>query len=221
MAYKIDLSERNILITGASSGLGAHFAKVLGAAGANLALCARRVVRLEVLCKELSDKGIRAVPIEMDVSEPDHIQRGFNEAEAQLGEIHSVIANAGMNSEGMALSIDAAEFNRVLSVNLTGAFLTAREGASRMIAADSKTREHGRIVIISSITANKVDGGLAAYSASKAGALQLSKVLAREWATKGISVNVVCPGYIETDMNSDWFKTEGVRSKCKKCRVGA
>ncbi len=212
----IDLSGRTLLITGASSGLGAHFARVFSEAGVAVALCARRKERLEALREEIENAGGRAAAIELDVSEEASAIAAFDAAERQLGPIDSVLANAGMAAEGLALDIPAADFARTLDVNLTGAFLTAREGARRMKAAGAKDREHGRIVIISSITASHVEGGLAAYSASKAGVLQMGRVLAREWANAGINVNVVCPGYIETELNSNWFATEGGKKQIAK-----
>lgn len=212
----IDLAGRTILITGASSGLGAHFAHVTSQAGAAVALCARRKDRLEELSAEIEKADGRAAAIELDVASEASTIAAFDEAERRFGGVDAVIANAGVNAEGLALNISETEFARTLSVNLTGAFLTAREGARRMAAAGAKEREHGRIVIISSITASHVEGGLAAYSASKAGVLQMGRVLAREWANAGINVNIVCPGYIETDLNSDWFATEGGRKQISK-----
>ena len=212
----ISLSNRNILITGASSGLGVHFARICAKAGAKVAICARRIKQLEDLRDEINASGGTAIALEMDIANEDSVVTGFAEAENQLGAIDSVIANAGMNSEGFAIDMTAEEVNRVMSVNVTGTFVTAREAARSMMKADSKTRQHGRIIIISSITAKKVDGGIAAYSASKAGVSQFGKVLAREWANKGISVNMVCPGYIETELNGDWFQTEGGKKQISK-----
>jgi len=114
-----------------------------------------------------------------------------------------------VNSEGLAVDIPVEEFERVLSINTKGAFLTAREGARRMMAAFPREEQRGRIVIVASIGANIVLPGAAAYCASKAGVAMLGKALAREWVNRGINVNVVCPGYIETELNSDWFASEG------------
>jgi len=210
------LENRNLLITGASSGFGAHFARIAVQAGAKVAICARRVSRLEALRSELENAGGTAVAIEMDIADEASVVAGFQHAEQQLGSLDTVIANAGMNSEGMAIDMSAEEVNRVMSTNITGTFLTAREAAKSMMKADSKTRQHGRIIIVSSITAKKVDGGIAAYSASKAGVSQFGKVLAREWANKGINVNMICPGYIETELNGDWFQTEGGKKQIAK-----
>lgn len=209
MTQTISLAGRNLLITGASSGLGLEFARAAAAAGANLALAARRIDRLKTLAAEIATAGGRAVAVQMDVQDEASVIAGYDAAQAEFGPIDSVLANAGMNSEGLAAEIDVAEFQRVLSVNLTGAFLTAREGARRMMAAFPREAQRGRIVMVASIGAHTVLPGATAYCASKAGVAMLGKSLAREWANRGINVNVVCPGYIETELNADWFASEG------------
>ncbi len=213
---QIDLSNRTILITGASSGLGAHFARLLASHGAKVVVAARRTDRLTRLVAEIAASGGQAFAVEMDVSDPASTKAAFDEAQAHFGSIDSVVANAGMNSEGMAIDLEPDEFDALFSVNVKGVFLTIQEAARRMMAAGSKEREHGRIVIISSITANTVSPGIAAYSASKAAVQQLGKVVAREWARSGISVNMINPGYIRTDMNSDWFASESGQKQISK-----
>lgn len=212
----MNLENRTILVTGASSGLGRHFAALFATNGAKVVVAARRVQLLESLVEEIQAAGGQALAVSMDVSDPSSTQAAFDAAEAKFGPIDSVVANAGMNSEGMALDLGADELDALLSVNVKGVFLTAQEAARRMIAAGSKEREHGRIVLISSITANAVTAGIAAYSASKAAVQQLGKVLAREWARSGISVNMVNPGYIATELNSDWFDSEGGQKQIAK-----
>lgn len=206
MDKHFDLTGRAVLVTGASSGLGRRFAKVLAASGAKVAVCARRTDRLRSLVEEI---GPAALAVEMDVQDEASVIAGFDAAQDAFGPIESVIANAGMNSEGLAADMPAEEFTRVLDVNVKGAFLTAREGARRMIASGVKESGRGRIVLIASIGAFNVLPGLAVYCASKAAVLQMGKVMAREWANRGINVNIVCPGYIETELNADWFATEG------------
>lgn len=206
MEKHFDLAGRTVLITGASSGLGRRFARVIAGSGAKVVVAARRIDRLESLVEEI---GGQALAVEMDVQDEGSVIRGFDQAEGAFGPIESVIANAGMSSEGMATDISADEFTRVFDVNVKGAFLTAREGARRMLAAGSKDTGRGRIVLIASIGAFNVLPGLTAYCASKAAVLQMGKVMAREWANRGINVNIVCPGYIETELNADWFATEG------------
>lgn len=200
---------RTVLITGASSGLGRRFAVMLAAAGAKVAVCARRTDRLADLVAEIQAAGGTAAAYAMDVQEEASVIAAYEAAQEELGPIDTVIANAGMNNEGMAVDLPAEDFRTVLDINVTGAFLTVREGAKRMMAAGSKDTGRGRIVLIASIGAHKVLPGLAVYCASKAAVAHMGKTLAREWANRGINVNVVCPGYIETEINSDWFASEG------------
>lgn len=202
-----DLTGRTLLITGASSGLGARFARLAVASGARVAAAARRADRLAALVEELGPG--KAAAVTMDVESEASVIAGFDAAERALGPIDTVIANAGMNIEGLAADIAVEDFDKVMNVNVRGAFLTAREGARRMMAAGSKETGRGRIVLIASIGAHKVLPGVAAYCASKAGVAMLGKSLAREWVNRGINVNVLCPGYIETEINSDWFQEEG------------
>ncbi len=206
---QLSLNGRTLLITGASSGIGAHFAGVAATAGAKLVLGARRTDRLETLVADIKAKGGQAIAVEMDVADKASTIAAFDAAEAAFGPVDSVIANAGMGSETPFLEHSVDEFDQLMAVNLRGVFLTVQEGARRMIAAGSRERQHGRIVIISSILAQTVEPGMAIYSASKAAVLQMGKVLAREWARHGINVNSVLPGYIVTEINGDWFNTEG------------
>jgi NAD(P)-dependent dehydrogenase (short-subunit alcohol dehydrogenase family) len=200
-----DLSGRAILVTGASSGLGMHFAKIAAKAGANVAVAARRIDRLEALVGEI---GNNAAAVAMDVEDEASVIAGFAAAEKALGPIDGVVANAGMNSRGMALDLPIEQFDRVVSVNLRGAFLTVREGARRMIAAGSKQSGRGRILLVGSLGARKALPGVAAYCATKAGVVMLGKALAREWANQGINVNSICPGYIATDLNDEFLASD-------------
>lgn len=202
MTFSYNLTGRTALITGASSGLGARFGRVLAANGARVALGARRVERLEALAGEI---GEAAAAVHMDVGREADIIAGFDAAEAAFGTIDTVIANAGVDGAGMITAMSEAEIAHTLQVNLTGAILTAREGARRMMAAGVTK---GRIVLIASITAFEASPGLVAYSASKAGVVQAGRSMAREWARAGICVNTISPGYIRTAINADWFETD-------------
>ena len=213
---QLSLKDRTLLITGASSGIGAHFSGVAAAAGAQLVLAARRTDRLEALVADITAKGGKAIAVAMDVADKASTIAAFDAAEAAFGPVDSVIANAGMGSETPFLEQSVDEFDQLMSVNLRGVFLTVQEGAKRMMAAGSRERQHGRIVIISSITAETVEPGLAIYSASKAAVLQMGKVLAREWARQGINVNSVLPGYIVTEINGEWFGTEGGQKQVRR-----
>ena len=213
MTPPFDLTGRSVLITGASSGLGLRFAQVAAAAGAKVVLAARRLDRLESLAAEIRDAGGQAHSVVMDVADETSVIAGFDAAQAAFGPIDSVIANAGMNNEGLAVDVDIGAFDRVMAINVRGVFLTAREGARRMMAAGSRESRRGRIVLISSIGALKVLPALTAYCASKAAVVMMGKSLAREWANRGINVNVVCPGYVETELNAEWFATDGGKAQ--------
>lgn len=211
--FSFDLGGRTALVTGASSGLGARFGRQLAASGANVVLGARRVALLDELVGEIRDTGGQAIAVPMDVADEASTIAAYDAAEAAFGTVDTVIGNAGTNIEGLALDLEASALDRIFSVNVSGLFLTLREGARRMISAGSKERQNGRMVIISSITAESISPGTAPYSASKAAALQMGRVLSRDWANRGINVNMILPGYIRTDMNADWFDTHGGRKQ--------
>ena len=203
------LSNRVVLVTGASSGLGAAFAKAFAGEGARVVLAARRLERLSELEADINAAGGQAKAIATDVGDEASIQACFDAAEAAFGPVTSVMNNAGLNAEGLAVDLSAEDFDRVFNINVRGVFLVAREAARRMIAAGSAESEVGRIVNIASIGALKVLPGVTAYCASKAAVVMLTKGLAREWARKGISVNAICPGYVETEINADWLASDG------------
>ena len=201
-----DLTGRIALITGASSGLGAHFAEVFVAAGARVVIGARRVDRVEALAERL---GNQALPVAIDVTDEASIAAAYDAAEAHFGTVDTVIANAGTANGGRAIDIEAAALRQTIDTNFTGVLLTAREGAKRLIAAGSRESGRGRIVLIGSITAHVTGHGDSAYAASKAAVAHLGRNLAREWVRQGINVNVLQPGYIRTEIAGDWFDTDG------------
>lgn len=204
-----DLTGRVALVTGASSGLGVRFAHVLAAHGAKVVLAARRVALLEKVKADIIARGGQAMSVAMDSSDEASTIAAYDLAEEAFGTVDTIVANAGINVEGAATDISVEDFDRVFAVNVRGVFLTAREGAKRMMRApDMRDTARGRIVLISSVTANSVDLGLAPYAASKAAVQHMGKHLAREWIRRGINVNCICPGYITTDINEEWFKTD-------------
>jgi NAD(P)-dependent dehydrogenase (short-subunit alcohol dehydrogenase family) len=200
-----EMPARTALITGASSGLGAHFAALLLGEGYNVVLAARSRERLNEVARKQDNNRQRLLVVEMDVTNEASVRAGFDRAEDHFGEIHAVIANAGTNVGGKAVDLNADDFDRIMSVNVRGAFLTAREGARRMMNADSP--EHKAIILVASITGLQPLPGLIAYSASKAAVIMLARGLAREWANAQINVNAVCPGFIRTDLNDLWFNS--------------
>jgi NAD(P)-dependent dehydrogenase (short-subunit alcohol dehydrogenase family) len=206
--FNIALGGRTVLVTGASSGLGAVFGRTLAASGANVVLAARRADRLAALRDEIVAAGGQAIAVAMDVADEASTIAAYDAAERAFGPVDGVVANAGVNCEGSALDLALDDFTEVVDINLRGVFLTVREGARRMIAADAPERQHGRVVIVSSITAEHVSPGLAVYSATKAAVLQMGKVLARDWARRGVNVNMLLPGYIATELNREFFASD-------------
>jgi len=179
-----------------------YYQRTLG----EVALAARRADRLDALVDEI---GPNAAAFSMDVEDEGSIIAGYDAIGDRPGRSGHGDRNAGISIQGSALDIEAADFDQVMGVNTRGVFLTAREGARRMIRAGSEQSGRGRVLLIASIGAHKVLPGLTAYCTSKAATAMLGRSLAREWARKGINVNVLCPGYIRTELNSDWFDTEG------------
>lgn len=210
---RYSLAGRIALVTGASSGLGAHLARLYAAAGAAVVLGARRVDRTQALADDIKKAGGRALSVAMDVTDEGSIVAAFDAAEAAFGAPDVVLANAGLAEAGRAVDLELDRVNRVIETNFTGVYLTAREGARRMIAAGSKQSERGRIILTGSITADMTGQGDSAYAATKAAVAHLGRQLAREWARLGINVNVIQPGYIRTEIDGDWFDSEGGKAQ--------
>lgn len=208
-----NLSDRTVLITGASSGIGEHLTRILSAAGARIVLGARRTDRTETLAGELRGRGSEALAVTLDVTDEASTIAAFDAAEQSFGTVNTIIANAGTAVGGRATDVSAAAIRKVLDTNLLGVYLTAREGARRLIAAGSRGAQNGRIVLIGSITADMTGQGDAAYAASKAAVAHLGRQFAREWVREGINVNTIQPGYIQTELSGGWFDSEGGKAQ--------
>jgi NAD(P)-dependent dehydrogenase (short-subunit alcohol dehydrogenase family) len=206
-----NLSGRTVFITGATSGLGRHFAKVLARAGAAVAITGRRQDRLSTLEHEIADGGGRCVAVVLDVTDDTRIPAAFDEAEGLLGPIQILLNNAGMNLPGPVLARSLEEFDSVLRTDLRAPFVLAREAGRRMIARG----QGGRIINVASIGSLRVLPGLTAYCIAKAALAMMTQCLAREWARHDIKVNAICPGYVETELNGDWFATEKGRDQIR------
>lgn len=213
------LENRHVFVTGASSGIGEHLARSAVAAGARVTLAARRLERLSELAEALRSEGAQVDAVAMDTADEASVAAAFALAESRFGPVDTVYANAGISVGGFAMDMKIEDFDNIFAVNVRGAFLTARQAARSMMAAGSATREHGRIVLVASVGAQVTLAGLTAYCASKAAVVALGRNLAREWAREGVNVNVVCPGYVETEMTADWVASPaGERQKSRFLR---
>ena len=199
------LKGRKALVTGASSGLGAHFAQVLAAQGAEVTLGARRLVELQGVCEKITNGVGRAKAVRLDVTDAASV------AEVCAEPFDIVVNNAGISAAGPAMDYSEADWDRTMDINLKGAFLVSQAAAQKM-----KDNGGGSIINIASILGLRVAGAVAAYATSKAALVQLTKATALEWARYAIRVNALCPGYIETPLNTDFFATDAGQALIKR-----
>ncbi len=213
MDIPFSLAGRTALIAGASSGLGAHFAELFAAAGANVVLGARRTDRTAEVAEKIVAAGGNALAVPLDVTDEASVVAAYDAAEAKFGVVDTIIANAGVSAAGRSTDVPLENLQTLIGTNFVGVYLVAREGAKRLIANDSRAKENGRITIIGSITSRLTGEGDSAYAASKAGVTHLGRNLAREWVRQGVNVNTIHPGYIATEIQGDWYQTEGGRKQ--------
>lgn len=208
------LAGRNIFLTGASSGVGRHIARMMAGEGAQVVCCARRRTELNAVVDEITEAGGTAFAKHCDVSDAASIKAAFDAAEDSVGFVDSVIVNAGINYAGPATQLAVSDLDQIIAVNFRGAFLTACEGAKRMIARGVPSeKQPRRIVFVASILGRRAQKGTAIYGATKAGVLMLAKTLALEWARHDINVNAVCPGYMPTEIVASWFESAAGKSQ--------
>ena len=198
MAYSIDLSGRVAFVTGASSGLGAQFARTLSRAGAAVVLASRRVDRLKDLRAQIEGEGGNAHVIEMDVTDRDAIKSAVAHAETEVGSIDILINNSGVSTSQRIQDVSEDDYDYMFDTNVKGAFFVAQEVAKRMLAraqgAAPGTYTGGRIVNIASIAGLRALPQIGVYGMSKAAVVQMTKAMALEWGKFGINVNAICPG---------------------------
>jgi NAD(P)-dependent dehydrogenase (short-subunit alcohol dehydrogenase family) len=207
-----DVRGKVALVTGASSGLGESFARTLAAGGATVVAAARRADRLAALVADIAKDGGKAIAVPLDVSDRASVQRALAEAAAKAGVPDIVVNNAGIARTRASLELSEEEWREVLNTNLDGVWRVTQESAKAMVGAG----KGGSVINIASVLGLRVASQLLAYATAKAGVVQMTQALALEWARHGIRVNAIAPGYIETDMNRDFFKTEAGQGTVKR-----
>ncbi len=206
-----DLTGKTAIVTGATSGLGRRFALVLAKAGAAVAITGRRVDRLQTLKGEIEALGGRALAVALDVTDPASIRQCVETTERDLGAVDILVNNAGMNVQALPAEVTPEGFDTMFDTNVRGAFFMAQAVGLRMMERGAG----GRIINIASIGAFTQLPGLTIYCMTKAAVAMMTKSLAKEWARKNINVNAMCPGFIETELNSEWFQSDGGQKQIK------
>ncbi|MDN7139827.1 SDR family oxidoreductase [Pseudomonas sp. JQ170] len=201
---RFSLTGKTVLVTGASSGIGAHLARVASKAGARVVLGARRVERLQQLAGDIGEAGGEALAVALDVTDRDSVEAAFDAAEATFGVVDVVLNNAGIGNGQRVLDISEADWRAMLSTNLDGVWRVAQCAAQRL----AKAQRPGSIVNIASMLGLRVGTGYSHYCAAKAGVVQLSKSLALELARYQIRVNAIAPGYFKTEMTDGYFDSD-------------
>ncbi len=212
MAYSIDLSGRVALVTGASGGLGAQFAKTLSQAGASVVLASRRIDKLKEVRSQIEAAGGEAHVVELDVTDHGSIKSGVAHAETEVGPIDILVNNSGVSTTQRIQEVAEEDYDFIFNTNVKGAFFVAQEVGKRMLArskgAAPGTYTGGRIINIASMAGLRVLPQIGVYCMSKAAVIQMTRAMALEWGKFGINVNAICPGYIDTEINHHHWETE-------------
>ena len=217
MGEGFDLTGQVAFVTGASSGLGAHFAETLARAGAKVAIAARRADRLFDLATVIEADGGRALPVELDVMDACSVARAVRIAKEELGAMTILVNNAGVPPRALTLEMEEEEWDRVVGTNLKGAWLGAREIGRHMVAHG----RGGRIINIASVLGWKtVAKRIQSYGVSKAGLVSMTETMALELAGDGILVNAIAPGYIRTELNDAFLDSHAGQRIRKRVAVG-
>ncbi|NMM28475.1 MAG: SDR family oxidoreductase [Glaciimonas sp.] len=209
MGIEVNFEGKIALITGASSGLGARFAKVMAKAGAQVVLASRRIDRLKELRAEIEAEGGAAHVVCLDVTDYASIKSAIAHAETEAGPIDILVNNSGVSTTQKLLDVTPEDYAYVMDTNQRGAFFVAQETAKRMIArAKGDPNKQHRIINIASVAGLRVLPKIGIYCMSKAAVVHMTKSMAVEWGRYGINVNAICPGYITTEINAEYFASE-------------
>jgi NAD(P)-dependent dehydrogenase (short-subunit alcohol dehydrogenase family) len=212
VAYSIDLSGRVAFVTGASSGLGAQFARVLARSGAAVVLAARRIEKLKDLRAQIEGEGGDAHVVGLDVTDVDSIRAAVAHAETEMGSIDILVNNSGVSTTQRIQDVTEEDYDYVFNTNTKGAFFVAQEVGKRMLArargAAPGSWTGGHIINIASAAGLRPLPQIGVYAMSKAAVVHMTKALALEWGRFGINVNALCPGYIDTEINHKHWQTE-------------
>jgi NAD(P)-dependent dehydrogenase (short-subunit alcohol dehydrogenase family) len=209
VSIEVNFEGKTALITGASSGLGARFAKILAQAGAQVVLASRRVERLKELRAEIESNGGAAHVVPLDVTDYASIKSAVAHAETEAGPIDILVNNSGVSTTQRLVDVTPEDYAHVMDTNQRGAFFVAQEIAKRMIArAKGDPKKQHRIINIASVAGLRVLPQIGIYCMSKAAVVHMTKSMAAEWGKYGINVNAICPGYIGTEINAEYFDSE-------------
>jgi NAD(P)-dependent dehydrogenase (short-subunit alcohol dehydrogenase family) len=215
--FHVSLQGKTILVTGASKGLGAFFANRLATAGASVAVAARRLEDCERVCAHIRANGGTAIPIALDVASSTPVAAAIDKATHDLGGLDIVVNNAGVTETVPLIDQDEASWDRIIDTNLKGAFLVGQAAARIM----SSRKTGGAIINVASILGHRVAGQVAAYAASKAALVQLTKSMALEWARHNIRVNALCPDISPPISTANSSTARRVRRWSSACRNAA
>ena len=213
-AHWFDLQGRVALVTGGSKGIGRAIAGALAQAGADVAITSRTQSDLETVATELRRHGRRALAVRADVADEDSIRSMVQQVIDHFGQIDILVNNAGVEGIGAVTEMETAEWDHVMNVNLRGPMLCCKHVGPHMIR-----RRAGKVINVASVLATRVARYMAAYTASKAALVQLTRALALEWIRHNIQVNALCPGYYLTPMNEEFFSTDAGRTLISKLPI--
>ena len=198
MSLAIDLTGRVAVVTGGGRGIGAAVARGLAEAGARVVVSARSIGQIEGVARDLVAGGCEALAVACDVTDPESVDRLLGEAEAAFGQVEILVNNAGVASSAPLRSIDLEEWNRLMTVNATGTFLCTRACLGGMVA-----NGWGRVINVASVAGRAGAAYISAYAASKHAVIGFTRSIAAEVASKGVTVNAICPGYVESPMTDE------------------